>query len=115
VAETREPGKRQRQTAPSTPEEYPTPTPSTSYTSGDFSYTVEVVGTINHALGRLTEAVETLKEQMKEYGKKIEDVRMDVHAAKAAGKTLLWIVGVAGTILGLILAAYFRQIISGGK
>jgi len=83
--------------------------------SGDYSYTVEVVGTINNALGKLTEAVETLKELSKEHGKKIDDVRMDVHAAKAAGRALLWVVGVVGTMLGLFLAAYFRQMLSGGK
>lgn len=97
---------------PATPEEFPT-SPRQQYTSGDYSYTVELVATLNHALGKLTEAVDSLKEASKEHGKKIDDVRMDVHAAKAAGKALLWVVGVVGTLLGLFLAAYFRQLLSG--
>jgi hypothetical protein len=40
---------------------------------------------------------------------------MDMHAAKAGGKTLLWVVGIFGTLLGIFLAAYFRQILSNGK
>lgn len=105
---------RQRGT-PITPENTPTTPPALSYPGADYSYTVELVGTIQHELGKLTEAVNSLKEQSKETGKKLDDVRMDVHAAKAAGKTLLWVVGIVGTLLGLFLAAYFRQILSGGK
>lgn len=78
--------------------------------SGDYSYTVELVGTIQHTLGKLTEAVESLKEQSKEHGKKLDEVRMDVHGAKSAGKALLWAVGVVGALLGIILTAYLRQI-----
>jgi hypothetical protein len=87
-----------------TPEAFPIPTPQAPID----------LGSIQHQLGRTTEAVETLKEQIKEHGKKIEDVRMDVHAAKVGGKILLWIVGAVGTLLGFFLA-YFRQILSGGK
>jgi hypothetical protein len=72
-----------------------------------------LVAGINHALGKLTEAVDSLKEASKEHGKKIDDVRMDMHAAKASGRTVLWVVGVVGTLLGLFLAAYFRQLLSG--
>jgi hypothetical protein len=107
-------GKPTRARASSTPEDFPTTPPSHSgYPSADYSYTVELVGAIQNQLGRLTEAINSLKEQTKEQSKKLDDVRMDVHGAKAAGKTLLWVVGVVGTLLGLFLAAYFRQLLSG--
>ena len=61
-------------------------------------------------LGRLTEAVDALKDQSKKTSEKLDDVRMDVHAAKAGAKTLLWVVGLVGTLLGIVLAAYFRKI-----
>jgi len=112
-------------------------TPTPSYPSGDYSYTVELVATIQNALGRLTEAVESLKEQSKEHGKELREqggelkeikeqvkelreqrkelseIGKDVYAAKAVGRTLLWVVGVVGTLLGIILAAYFRQLFGG--
>jgi len=98
-----------------TPEEFTTASPHSAYPSGDYSYTVELVGSIQNALGKLTEAVDALKEQSKDHGKKIDEVRMDVHGAKAVFKTLLWVVGVVGTLLGIILSAYFRQLFSGSK
>lgn len=98
--------------APSaTPESFPTTPPQPQPPGADYSYTVELVGAIQHQLGRLTEAVESLKEHSKEQGKKLDDIRLDVHAAKAAGKTLLWVVGAAGTLLGILLAAYFRKML----
>lgn len=68
---------------------------------------------MQEALGKLTEAVESLKEQSKEHGKELKEIGKDVHAAKAVARTLLWFVGAAGTLLGIILAAYFRQLFSG--
>jgi hypothetical protein len=95
---------------PTTPEGYPTIPSGANYPSGDYSYTVELVGAIQHQLGRLTEAVDSLKEQSKKTGEKLDEVRMDVHAAKAGGKALLWVVGIVGTLLGIVLAAYFRKL-----
>jgi hypothetical protein len=98
--------------APTTPEGFPTVPPSVNYSSGDYSYTVELVGAIQHQLGRLTEAVDSLKEQSKKTSEKLDDVRMDVHAAKAGAKTLLWVVGLVGALIGVVLAAYFRKLFS---
>ena len=84
-----------------------------SYPSGDYSYTVELMATIQHTLGRLTEAIESLKAQSKEHGNELKTIGKDVYAAKAVGRTLLWVVGVVGTFLCIILAAYFRQLFSG--
>ena len=106
---------RQKSSAPTTPEEYSTTSSGSGLPGADYSYTVELVGAIQNQLGRLTEAIESLKEQSKEQGKKLDDVRMDVHAAKSAGKALLWIVGIAGALVGIVLTAYFRQLFSSGK
>lgn len=95
--------------------------PSPPLPSGDYSYTVELVGSIQNQLGKLTEATDTLKEVVKEQGKKIDDVskkvdevRMDIHGAKSGMKVLMWVIGVFGTLFGLILAAFFRKILGGG-
>jgi hypothetical protein len=106
VAKEKEPGR-------ATPPPQFAETPPFSYPSGDYSYTVELVATIQHTLGRLTEAVESLKAQSKEHSDEIKAIGKDVYAAKAVGRTLLWVVGVVGTLLGIVLAAYFRQLFSG--
>src|SRR5579862_8001398 len=97
------------------PERFAETTPPQAHPSGDYSYTVELVGSIQHQLGKLTEAVDSLKKQSTEHGTKLDDVRMDVHGAKSAAKALLWVVGVVGALLGLILAAYFRYLFGTGK
>jgi hypothetical protein len=93
-----------------TPEEYST-FASSSPPGGDYKLTVDLVATVNRELGGLTAEVAALKEQARETAGKLDQVRLDMHAAKSAGKTLLWVVGVVGTLLGIFLAAYFRQII----
>jgi hypothetical protein len=104
------PGKtRAQRPASTTPEDYPSVSSST-YPSGDYTYTLEVVMGMQATLGKLTEAVNALKEQSKDHGKELKEIGKDVHAAKVAGKTLLWIVGIVGTLLGIILAAWFRKL-----
>jgi hypothetical protein len=91
--ETGKPSRSSR--APTTPEDFPV-TSQSAYPSGDYSYTVELVGTIQHQLGKLTEAVESLKEKTNHHGDKIEQIGKDIHGAKVA----LYVVGiiVAGAV-----------------
>ena len=111
----KEPSKQPRSSGtPTTPEGYPT-SPLHSLSAIDHSFTLQTMMEVQRAVGALTQAISTLTEQSKEQGKKLDDVRMDVHAAKAGGKTLLWVVGLFGTLLGLFLAAYFRQLLNNGK
>ena len=80
-----------------TPEDFPTTASShTIYPSGDFSYSVELVGSIQRELGRLTEAVAGLKERSTTDSEKLDKVRLDIHGAKVA----IYVVGVILTILG---------------
>ncbi len=98
-----------RSTGPTKPPDIPV-SPTQQFPSGDYSYTVELVGSIQNTLGRLTEAVDSLKEQSKDYGKEIKEISKDLHAAKVTGRALLWLVGAVGAILGIFLAAYARQL-----
>jgi hypothetical protein len=98
-----------------TPEDFPTNPPRPQLPSGDYSYTVELVASINRELGHLTEAVNGLKEQAKDRDKKhdelvkeIRAVALDVHGAKAAGKALLWVMSIVGAILGICAGAYLQ-------
>ena len=82
---------------PSTPSDFPIQPPAQQLPGGDYSYTVEVVGTINHALGKLTEAVDTLKDQVKEHGSELKTISRDIHTAKTPLK-------IVGALLAALLA-----------
>lgn len=56
--------------------------------SGDYSYTVELVGSIQHQLGRLTQAVESLTSKSGENEKELKKLSQDVHTAKTLVKVL---------------------------
>lgn len=74
-----------------TPPQYDVPPPQLP--GADYSYTVELVGSIQNQLGKLTEAVDSLKTQSKEHGIELKTIAKDVHAAKV----------VFGVVGGLIL------------
>ncbi len=70
---------------------------------------------MQESIGTLVEAVNSLKDQAKDRDRKLEDlakeirgVGKDVHSAKVAGKTLLWVFGVVWTVFAVVLAAYLR-------
>ena len=91
-------GKSRGQRPASTPEDIPVAGWSPTLPSGDYSYTVELVGTIQNELGRLTEAVQSLKEQSKEQSVELKAISKDVHAAKV-------VMGVVGSLLLLVFAS----------
>ena len=80
-----DPPKPSRRSTSATPADFPVQTPPQQLPGADFSYTVEVVATINLALGKLTEAVDNLKDQTKEQGRELKSISKDIHAAKVAG------------------------------
>ena len=92
-----------------TPEAFPTTAPQ--FPSGDYSYTVELVSSIQHQLGRLTEAVESLKDQTKEQGAKLGKISQDVHAAKVVIGIVGGFIGLVGIFLGIVLIAAFEYLI----
>lgn len=73
-------------------EDYPV-SASHEYHPGGYSY-VELVSDIQHRLGRLSEAVETLKTESAAHGKKLSDIGQDIHTAKVTLKIAGWIIGV---------------------
>jgi hypothetical protein len=95
----REPQKPPR--APTVPQDFPaTPPP---HSSGDYSYTVELVATMQHSLGKLTEAVESLKGQSKEDGKELKEIGKDIHAAKIVGGFIVAASGFLGFIVKMLV------------
>jgi hypothetical protein len=82
-----------------TPPDFPATPPPPQWPSGDYAYTVDLVGTINNQLGKLTEAVDSLKEQSKEHGKEIKIIGKDIHAAKVVGAFLVLSSGFVGWVI----------------
>ena len=91
-------------------EDYPVTSPQSAYSSGDYTYTVELVGTIQHQLGKLTEAVETLKAKAASANKELRDVAKDVHTAKVVVGIVGGIVTLIATFLGIALKAYLDHL-----
>jgi hypothetical protein len=83
-----------------TPEEFTTAAP-VQVSSGDYSYTVELVGRIEHQLGKLTEAIESLKAQTREHGSDLKAIGKDVHGTKVAVRVAAWMIGIFLTVLTL--------------
>ena len=61
------------------------------------------MGTLQHQLGRLTEAVESLKEQTKDHGKDLKDISKDIHAAKVVGGFIVLASGFLGFVIKMLL------------
>jgi hypothetical protein len=76
-----DPPKSRRSTS-GTPADFPIQTPPLQLPGADYSYTVELVGDIQHQLGKLTEAVENLKEKAESHSKELRDIGKSVHTAK---------------------------------
>jgi hypothetical protein len=95
----KEPGKSAHSSRPvpssASSEDYPV---NSSYKGhpGDFGY-IELVSDIQNRLGRLSEAVETLKTDTASHGSKLSDIAQDIHTEKVTLR-------IAGTILAVLLA-----------
>jgi hypothetical protein len=81
--------------------------PPASTPSGDYSYTLEVVMGMQATLGKLTEAIDTLKGSIKSQGEKLDSVSRDVHTAKVVMWVAIGITSFLGTIGGIALKALF--------
>lgn len=94
-----------------TPARYPDIPPPQAHPSGDYSYTVELVATINREIGRLTEAVNSLKEQSKDRDHKIDDVLKEVHAVSKDIHAAKVTAGVVGGLF-LTLAGFIAWMVN---
>jgi len=56
-------------------------------------------------MGKLTEAVESLKEQSKDHGRELKEIAKDVHAAKVVIGVVGFLIAAAATFLGFVMKA----------
>jgi hypothetical protein len=77
------------------PPSFPETPPPPGYTqSSDYSF-LEIVMAMQGTIGKLNEAVESLKGQSKSHGDKLDQIGKDVHAGKV-------VVGVVGGLILLV-------------
>lgn len=65
------------------PPRYPETTPPPNFPSGDYTYVLEIVMNMQHTMGKLTEAVNGLKENQAEQRKKLDRISHQIYAAIA--------------------------------
>jgi len=82
-----------------TPGKFPDVLPRGGHSTVNHDFTLQAVMHMKEAVGRLIEAVDTLKEQSKSNNQKLDEAVKDIHGAKVAGRALLWAVGVTGTLI----------------
>lgn len=87
---------------PRYPETTPPPLPS-----GDYSYVLEIVMNMQHAMGKLTEAVDRLKEDQTKHDKKLDRISHQIYAAIAV---LTLILGVFWYFASTINSYVIRQL-----
>jgi hypothetical protein len=92
-----------RSNKPTTSEEFPTQSPQPS---GDYSYTVEIVMKMQQTMGALTEAVNGLKEDSKEYRAELKILGKEFHGAMVGVR---WVIAVCvgfGALIGWAITTY---------
>lgn len=80
--------------------------PPQTYPSGDYSYILEMVMGMTGTMGKLSEAVESLKLQTKSHGEKLERIGNDVHAAKVVVSVVGALILAAIGFVGWVAKAY---------
>ncbi len=115
-----QPKPRTKGAAQSTPEAYPT-SPPKQLRSGDLTYILEIVMNMQTSVGKLVEAVDSLKTQSKDQDRKHEDiakevraVAQDVHGAKVVMTVVGTFITVAIAIVGSIAIPMLFKIVDLG-
>ena len=104
-----------------TPDAYPTTPQQQSFPSGDYSYILEIVMNMQASMGKLIEAVDSLKSQTRDQDRKHEEVKneiravaQDVHAAKVVLGVVGALVTVAIAVVGYIAIPLLFKIVDLG-
>ena len=88
---------------PTTPEGFPTQSPQPS---GDYSYTLEIVMNMQLALGKLIEAVDSLKADSREHREALKNIEKEIHGAKMSFRFLIGVFVAFAAVVGWIVTTY---------
>jgi hypothetical protein len=99
-----------RSNVTTTPADFPVQTPPQQFPGADYSYTAELIGEIQHSLGKLTEAVETLKTKADAHGKELAEIGRSVHTARVILGIIGGLATIIATFVAIALKAYLDHI-----
>jgi putative effector of murein hydrolase len=72
------------------------------FSPGDFSF-LEIIMAMQNTMGRLPEAVDSLKAQSVSHGNKLEEIGKEIHAVKRVGGALVVVGGILGFVVHELL------------
>ncbi|MBU4233509.1 MAG: hypothetical protein KJ822_17770 [Proteobacteria bacterium] len=80
-------------------------TPPQEYVLPEHSFTLQAIMEIQKSIGKLTQAVETLTEDSKKNGVKLDDISHKVYAAQV---TIKVVGGILSVISGVVLVLFWK-------
>jgi hypothetical protein len=89
-----------------TPTRFAETTPPQSFPSGDYTYVLEIVMNMQVSVGKLIEAVDSLKAHSKDHGKELSDIAKDVHAAKVTMRVVGGLIVLIGGAIAWLVNTY---------
>ena len=95
-----------KETRVTTPTRFAETTPPQSLPSGDYSYVLEIVMNMQVTMGKLTEAVEGLKSQVKDHGIELKAIAKDIHAAKVVMSVIGGGIILVGSLIAWLVNTY---------
>lgn len=93
-----------RSNKPTTPEDFPTQSPVQP--SGDYTYTLEIVMNMQLAVGKLIEAVDSLKADSKEHREALKNIEKEIHGAKTSFGVLIAVFVAFAGLVGWAITTY---------
>ena len=103
--------KRTRTAATTTPDDYPVAPPPSKLAAVDHSFVLQAIMEVQVSIGKLTEAVETLKAQSASHGAKIEELGRDVHAAKITIRVVGVLLTAAIALAGWLIKSGITEVV----
>ena len=82
------------------------------YPSGDYTYVLEIVMVMQGTIGKLTEAVESLKAQSRTQGEKVDEIGKGIQAAKVVVGFIGGLIVVTAGFLGWVINEFLQYLSS---
>jgi len=89
-----------------TPDDFPVVPPTGRLSALDHSFLLQAIMESQAAIGKLTASTDSLKDQVKEQGLKLEGIGKDVHAAKVVVSVVGGLIALFGALIAWLVNTY---------